>query len=128
MLVADWKTGRGEEVDEGFVGWMTMQDGEEAGGAGNARAQGGGSRRVSGAGAGAVGDVRKERRKSRASIRGVTNGANVANVANVASGTSGTNGVVGDGEATRGVPLPQQPKEVQVKGVRVCRECWAIVS
>jgi hypothetical protein len=24
-------------------------------------------------------------------------------------------------------PLPQQPQEVQVKGVRVCRDCWAVV-
>ncbi|GFZ47917.1 hypothetical protein JCM24511_05664 [Saitozyma sp. JCM 24511] len=127
LLVADWKTGRGEEVDEGFVGWMTMQDGEEASGEGNGRAQGRGSRRVSGVsgagtGTGAVGDVRKERRKSRASIGGVANGASGG------SGTSGTNGALGDGDATRGIPLPQQPKEVQVKGVRVCRECWAIVS
>lgn len=28
----------------------------------------------------------------------------------------------------RDIPLPQQPKEVQVKGMRVCRECWAVVS
>jgi rabenosyn-5 len=24
LLVADWKTGRGEEVEEGFVGWMRI--------------------------------------------------------------------------------------------------------
>lgn len=29
---------------------------------------------------------------------------------------------------TQNIPLPQQPKEVQVKGMRVCRECWAVVS
>ena len=28
----------------------------------------------------------------------------------------------------KGALLPQQPKEVQVKGVRSCRECWATVS
>jgi len=31
-------------------------------------------------------------------------------------------------EEDRILPLPQQPKEVQVKGVRVCRECRDVVS
>lgn len=30
LLVADFKTGRGQEVDEGFVGWMKLE-GEDAG-------------------------------------------------------------------------------------------------
>lgn len=38
-------------------------------------------------------------------------------------------GAVRSGDApTQNIPLPQQPKEVQVKGMRVCRECWAVVS
>jgi rabenosyn-5 len=54
LLVADWKSGRGEEVDEGFVGWMKVDD-----------------------------DSTKK-----------------------------------DGEV----------KEVQVRGVRVCKDCWGTVS
>lgn len=60
LLVADWKSGRGEEVEEGFVGWMKIDESS--------------------------------------------------------SGPS-TNGK-GDGEV----------KEVQVRGVRVCKDCWGTVS
>jgi hypothetical protein len=67
LLVADWKSGRGEEVEEGFVGWMKV---EEDG----------------------VGPNQKKG-KGRSSI--------------------GEEGPV---------------KEVQVRGVRVCRECWGTVS
>jgi hypothetical protein len=56
LLVADWKSGRGEEVEEGFVGWMKVEDG------------------------------------------------------------------LGTGKADGDV------KEVQVRGVRVCRDCWGTVS
>ena len=41
------------------------------------------------------------------------------------SGASGVNGLPAEG---REIPLPQQPKEVQVRGVRTCRDCWAVVS
>jgi len=89
LLVADWKTGRGEEVDEGFVGWMKLQDGDEA-------------TQING---------KKDRRKSRLSGSGTATPATVV-----------------DDVPEKGTLLPQQPKEVQVKGVRSCRECWAVVS
>lgn len=83
LLVADWKTGRGEEVEEGFVGWMKLDEDEE--------------------------DGKREKRSSRpGSIAGST-------------GSGGK-------DVSIGLPLPQQPKEVQVKGIRTCRECWAVVS
>ena len=65
LLVADYRTGKGHEVDEGFVGWMQM-----------------------GSGAGV-----------------------------------GEQGKPGASTATA-----RRPDEVQVKGVRTCRECWAVVS
>jgi hypothetical protein len=68
LLVADHKTGRGEEVEEGFVGWMKLEDESK-------------------------GKVKGKRRKD----------------------------VNADG-------VEGQPQEVQVKGVRVCRECWSTVS
>lgn len=57
LLVADWKSGRGEEVEEGFVGWMKVED-----------------------------------------------------------PSSSTNG------------KGEEVKEVQVRGVRVCKDCWGTVS
>jgi hypothetical protein len=78
--VADWKTGRGEEVEEGFVGWMKLDADDDD-------------------------EWKRERKTSRpGSI----------------AGSAGSGG--------RETPLPQQPKEVQVKGIRTCRECWAVVS
>ncbi len=91
LLVADWQTGRGEEVDEGFVGWMTMEDGE-----GNSPNGDGGDRKT----------AKREKRKSKSSIANSMERR----------------------EEDRNLPLPQQPKEVQVKGVRVCRECRDVVS
>lgn len=88
MLVADWKTGRGEEVDEGFVGWMKIQDGDDA----------------------TPANGKKDRRKSRMSTSSVTSTATT------------------DVAEKDGMLSPQQPKEVQVRGVRSCRECWAVVS
>jgi len=88
LLVADWKTGRGEEVDEGFVGWMKVQDGEEA----------------------SVANGKKDRRKTRISISTIA--------------TAGSDDVT----EKEGALLPQQPREVQVRGVRSCRDCWAVVS
>lgn len=88
LLVADWKTGRGEEVDEGFVGWMKVQDGEET---------------VAPSG-------KKDRRKSRLSTSSVASAA------------------ANDVAEKDGALLPQQPREVQVRGVRSCKECWAVVS
>jgi rabenosyn-5 len=64
LLVADWKSGRGEEVEEGFVGWMKIDDS--------------------------------------------TSG----------SGTNTNGNGKGEGEV----------KEVQVRGVRVCKDCWGTVS
>ena len=84
LLVADWKTGRGEEVEEGFVGWMKLQDGEDA-------------TQING---------KRDRRSSRVSI----------------------SSTAVEDLPEKGGLLPQQPKEVQVKGVRSCRECWATVS
>ena len=86
LLVADWRTGRGEEVDEGFVGWMKVKgtDGE--------------------------GEIRQERKGSVSSIR-----------------TASTKGSSPQKVNGNGQPLPQQPQEIQVKGVRVCRICWATV-
>ena len=60
LLVADWKSGRGEEVEEGFVGWMKIDE---------------------------------------------------------SSPVPAANGK-GEGEV----------KEVQVRGVRVCKDCWGTVS
>jgi rabenosyn-5 len=90
LLVADWKTGRGEEVEEGFVGWMKLQDGDEP-------------VQING---------KKDRRRGRSST----------------SSTIGSAITVDEGGEKRDLPLPQQPKEVQVKGVRACRQCWAVVS
>jgi rabenosyn-5 len=59
LLVADWKSGRGEEVEEGFVGWMKVDE-------------------------------------------------------SPAGGSSSMEG--------------ELPKEVQVRGVRVCKDCWGTVS
>lgn len=67
-----------------------------------------------GKGNGEIGQVKKERRKSRASLLSMS--------------SSTPSGGGGDMDGSVHIPLPQQPKEVQVKGVRVCRECWATVS
>jgi rabenosyn-5 len=67
LLVADYRTGKGHEVDEGFVGWMQM-----------------------GSGAGV-----SEQGKSGSSTATAT---------------------------------ARRPDEVQVKGVRTCRECWGVIS
>lgn len=71
LLVADYRTGKGHEVDEGFVGWMQMG---------------------SGAGVGEQGKM----------------GAAASASASTATA--------------------RRPDEVQVKGVRTCRECWGVVS
>jgi hypothetical protein len=69
-LVADHKTGRGEEVEEGFVGWMKLEDE----------------------------DKRKNKTRS-------------------------------TGKRSQGdTPVGEEVKEVQVRGVRVCKECWSTVS
>jgi rabenosyn-5 len=93
-LIADWKSGRGEVVEEGFVGWMKTDDSDER-------------------------ERRLERRKSRSSM---------GSVSTFGSGSMGLGGIDEDGGSGRKVPLPQQPKEVQIKGMRACRECWAVVS
>lgn len=72
--MADYKTGRGEEVEEGFVGWMKLET-EDA--PNTSRGKG-------------------KRRKEK--------------------------------EATPGPEGGGTPNEVQVRGVRVCRECWSTVS
>jgi rabenosyn-5 len=103
LFVADWKTGRGQEVDEGFVGWMKVDDATSGDNFGSGAGTGGNA---------SPSTTKRERRKSRASL-----GSSMG-ISNASGGSTG------DGM----VPLPQQPKEVQVKGVRVCRECWATVS
>lgn len=90
LLVADWKTGRGEEVDEGFVGWMSLEPEE--------------------------GPAEREQTFAKRHVRNTSSGSAVASPGGSAPG-SGTS-----------TPLPQQPQEVQVRGIRVCRECWRIVS
>jgi hypothetical protein len=94
LLVADYRSGRGEEVDEGFVGWMSLDDGDRAASDPTSafRAKRGGPRPP---------PLQTHTRRSSAS-------------SSLHSGTT--------------TPLPQQPQEVQVKGVRVCRDCWAVVS
>lgn len=81
-------------MDEGFVGWMKLQDGEDVNPGGEAKK-----------------GLRRKNRLSTASAL-----------------TSASSSTVGEEGEKRDVLLPQQPKEVQVKGVRVCRECWAVVS
>jgi rabenosyn-5 len=63
LLVADWKSGRGEEVEEGFVGWMKVDLDEDGGKSSKGKGKGEGP-----------------------------------------------------------------PTEVQVRGVRVCKDCWGTVS
>ncbi|ODO08578.1 hypothetical protein L198_00308 [Cryptococcus wingfieldii CBS 7118] len=75
LLVADWKTGRGEEVEEGFVGWMKTANGED----------------------GEDGERTPRPNETEDAV-------------------------------LESKLVPQQPKEVQVKGMRVCRECWSVVS
>ena len=70
LLVADYRTGRGQEVDENFVGWMQM--------------------------------------------------GNRKNVEVAESSSSSS--------ATTTTASARRPDEVQVKGVRTCRECWQTVS
>ena len=98
LLVADWKTGRGEEVDEGFVGWMQVQNGDDT----------------------PLSSLKgkKDRRKSRLSTSSTISSGSIAAMS----------GLGEDGLDKTQVPLAQQPKEVQVKGARACRECWATVS
>ncbi|WVF69598.1 hypothetical protein IAT40_004376 [Kwoniella sp. CBS 6097] len=116
LLVADWKTGRGEEVDEGFVGWMKMDEGDDDGTASTTTTAGVISGSPSSSPARGAMERGKGRRKGRAST------ASIMSTNSVISESAAENG------EKRDIPLPQQPKEVQVKGVRVCRECWAVVS
>nr|XP_018265268.1 uncharacterized protein I303_01628 [Kwoniella dejecticola CBS 10117]OBR87426.1 hypothetical protein I303_01628 [Kwoniella dejecticola CBS 10117] len=89
LLVADWKTGRGEEVEEGFVGWMKTED-------------------------------QSSSPSPYPSSEANSNTKNSPKASRIRKGRiSGKK---------REIPLPQQPKEVQVKGCRVCRDCWAVVS
>jgi rabenosyn-5 len=81
-------------VDEGFVGWMTVEDAE-------------GEEKDETTSASANGKERRKGKKGRVSL-GM--------------------GAVSPIREERDVPLPQQPKEVQVKGMRTCRDCWAVVS
>lgn len=90
LLVADWRTGRGEEVDEGFVGWMSLDQEKEP--------------------TSAIRTSKQHARHRSGSI-----------LSDISSSTISE-------EPQRTIPLPQQPQEVQIKGVRVCRECWATVS
>ncbi|WVN89306.1 uncharacterized protein L203_104528 [Cryptococcus depauperatus CBS 7841] len=86
LLVADWRTGRGEEVEERFVGWMKLEDDHNA-----------------------LKSASKREFLERNSVSGDRIGPDSS-------------------QETRDLKLPQQPKEVQVKGMRVCRDCWAIIS
>ncbi|GMK54686.1 hypothetical protein CspeluHIS016_0112720 [Cutaneotrichosporon spelunceum] len=88
LLVADWRTGRGEEVDEGFVGWMSLDQEKEPV---------------------AIRPSRHHRHRSGSILSDASSATTID-------------------EPQRTIPLPQQPQEVQIKGVRVCRECWDIVS
>ena len=125
LLVADYKSGRGEEVEEGFVGWMKLdeQSSSTTGGV-----EGGQGRAVSGT---------HKRTLSRASsVAGSDSTRNtgtgrIRGDAGAASGQvtpTDQRGGPSPAQGQSSVPLPQQPREVQVKGVRACRECWAVVS
>lgn len=134
LLVADYKTGRGEEVEEGFVGWMKLDEQGQGQGQGQgATAAGGGEARGARGGHG--------RTLSRASS--IAGSDSTRNTANTGLGrirqdeVDLQDGRVPSGQVTptkqekqekQEKPLPQQPREVQVKGVRVCRECWGVVS
>ncbi|WVW78231.1 hypothetical protein I302_100184 [Kwoniella bestiolae CBS 10118] len=103
LLVADWKTGRGEEVEEGFVGWMKTDDPTDLGihpNSGSDQKTPASSPKVNG-----------KMRRSRMSTNSISSSISED-----------------PQDKERDIPLPQQPKEVQVKGCRVCRECWAVVS
>ncbi|WVQ98252.1 hypothetical protein IAU59_005375 [Kwoniella sp. CBS 9459] len=115
LLVADWKTGRGEEVDEGFVGWMKMDDNDQGDASSSTAGTISGSPSSSPARPGID-------RGARARRKGRTSTASIMSTNSVISEHAA------DGQEKRDIPLPQQPKEVQVKGVRICRECWAVVS
>jgi hypothetical protein len=97
LLVADWKTGRGEIVEEGFVGWMKVDRR--------------GSTLVNGGG------------KTKGSANGVPVPKNkrVGTVGSIQSIEEGSDG--GTAES-----MDSATEEVMVKGVRCCRECWAVVS
>lgn len=81
-------------MEEGFVGWMKLEDPD-------AVKRASGSRGGSGSG-----------RSSRVSMGSIDS-------------LGKSDGGAGD---ERVVPLPKQATEVQVRGVRVCRDCWGVVS
>jgi len=93
LLVADYRTGRGEEVDEGFIGWMSLDDADR----------------------GASDPASAFRSKRGERMRPPSHRRRSSASSSLHSGT------------TTPTRLPQQPQEVQVKGVRVCRDCWAVV-
>ncbi|WWC86709.1 uncharacterized protein L201_001586 [Kwoniella dendrophila CBS 6074] len=106
LLVADYKTGRGEEVEEGFIGWMKMEDSGSNNNNDNNNQDQSDQQSAS--------PINKNRMKrSRVSTNSITSTIN-ENPENKIE--------------KREIPLPQQPKEVQVKGCRVCRDCWNVVS
>lgn len=105
LLVADWKSGRGEEVEEGFVGWMKVGAEAEAETAGGTAAAGTKGRRKSGV---------RSNPNAVGRIEGISKGQR----------PEAAPQIIGED----GKPMPQQATEKQVKGVRACRECWAVVS
>ncbi len=94
LLVADWRTGRGEIVEEGFVGWMKVE--KDAGGGEDPNGSGAG---------GANGHAALPRKKRLSEI-------------------TLPSPITEDKKPKRGFDT----NEVMVKGVRCCRECWAVVS
>lgn len=110
LLVADYKSGRGEEVDEGFIGWMKLDQEDESsygnGGAGGVGRRGSMSMSTSKASSIAGGSDSHSMRSANGTAKDPMDGM----------------------KGGAALPLPQQPREVQVKGVRTCRECWAVVS
>ncbi|WRT64590.1 uncharacterized protein IL334_001522 [Kwoniella shivajii] len=116
LLVADWKTGRGEEVEEGFIGWMKMNDGNQSDPSQPIHHSPNQNQNQNQNGNPLGKDKRLRRsRMSTSSINSTT-----------APPTIQEN--MEKSNDNRDIPLPQQPKEVQVKGVRVCRQCWNVVS
>ncbi len=83
LVVADWRTGKGEIVEEGFIGWMKADTGVDS----------------------LAGKKKGRRRKEE----------------------EGPDESDPDGPAKR-QGKPKMADEIQVKGVRACRECWAIVT
>lgn len=124
--MADWRTGRGQEVEEGWVGWMNLDPSSSDDSKFNSGSNGfGRHKRRSSSRTSSISSTSMSMMSmngsisSRAGLDKIEDGPMVGGGDGVGSG---------NGIGRNGLPLPQQPKEIQIKGVRACRECWAVVS